>query len=602
MIRALITRPAEDAADIARALEARGVAVTIEPLLTIRPKAGVRIDMTGVQALLFTSANGARTFAEKSAVRDLPAFAVGDVSAEVLRQLGFSRVESAGGNIDELERLVRSRLDPKRGKLLHAAGTSVAGDLAGRLTRAGFAVERLQLYDAEPAQELGEAARAEIAAGRIDWVLVFSPRTAAAFASVVERAGLAEAARTMTLVALSDAVAKAAALPFRDIAVAADPTRAAVLAMVDDLIAAKVLMTETKPAAPPPPPRRSAPLLVAAVTGAVVAAAVAGAVIVPWQHLGIAVAPMIAVAAVDLAPLTQRLDKVEAAVAALGRRLDGVAAEAERAGAKASAAAEAAAARPAESPAAAAPVDLGPIEKKLASLEQSLAAAVAAATRPGEPPPVVVPVDLGPIEKKLAALDQSLAELGRRAAANADAERRLIEVERLARTDRRLDVTALAALKIGEALASGRPYKAELALLAGVAAIEAEVKALSVRAEVGVSTRAALIERFAAAAAAAMRSADPGDDLWSQAIAKLKGLVSVRRVAPGDDLDGRLARAERALGAGDLAQALAALDGLPEGAANALAAWRADAEARLAAERALDRTIQALAAGLPRAG
>ena len=52
----------------------------------------------------------------------------------------------------------------------------------------------------------------------------------------------------------------------------------------------------------------------------------------------------------------------------------------------------------------------------------------------------------------------------------------------------------------------------------------------------------------------------------------------------------------------DLAGALASLQSLPEGAGRALAGWRADAEARVAAERALDRMTQALAAGLARAG
>lgn len=229
MIRALVTRPAEDATEIARALETRGVSVLVEPLLTIQPKDGASVDLAGVQALLFTSANGARTFAKLSPVRDLPAFAVGDGTADTLRGLGFAEVESAGGNVRDLERLARIRLDPAKGKLLHPAGTSVAGDLAARLTEAGYQVERAALYDAEPAPELSEPARAELAAGRIDWILVFSPRTAAAFASVMERAGLAEAARKMTLVALSDAVAKAAPLPFGHVAVAAEPTQAALL-------------------------------------------------------------------------------------------------------------------------------------------------------------------------------------------------------------------------------------------------------------------------------------------------------------------------------------------------------------------------------------
>lgn len=548
MIRALVTRPKEDSAELIRALEQRGITAVAEPLLTIRPKDGVAIDTAGVQALLFTSANGARTFAAASTMREVPAFAVGDATASQLRDLGFARVESAEGDVEDLERLVRRRLDPTRGKLLHAAGSSVAGDLAGRLQAVGFEVERVQLYDADPATELSAAARAEISSGKIDWVLVFSPRTAATFASVVERAGLQEATRRMTLVALSEAAAKATTLTFQRVAVAAEPTQAALLATVDGLIA-KAPMTETRPAAPQVKRSRFLPI---AATVVAAAAMIVGTIVL------IRPTPTTVAASVDLSPVLQRLDKIEAAVASLGQRVDGVATEARQAGAKASAAADAAAARPAE-------------------------------------PSPAAPVDLGPIERKLSALEQSLADVARRPTIAADTEKRLAEVERLAKAERNVDAAALAALKLGDALNAGRPYKAELALFANTPGIEAEVKTLMARAETGVPSRATLIERFPAAAAAASRNADRGDDLLSQAVAKLKGLVQIRRVSPGDDLDGKLARAELLLKSGDLAGALAALDGLPEGAVQALASWRADAQARLDAERALDRATQSIA-------
>jgi uroporphyrinogen-III synthase len=552
MTRALVTRPAEDAAEITKALEARGISVLAEPLLTIKAKEGVAIDTAGVQALLFTSANGARAFASSSPVRDLPAFAVGDATAETLRTRGFAKVESAKGDVEELEKLVRRRLDPTRGKLLHAAGSAVAGDLAGRLAQAGFTVDRVPLYDAEPAERLSDIARAEIAAGRIDWVVVFSPRTAAGFASVIERAGLEDAARKMTLVALSDAVAKAAKLAFRHVAVAADPTQAALLRTIDELMATKAPMTESKPA--PLPPQSRVPLYLAA--AALVVAVIAGALAITPRS------PATSAPTVDLSPLMQRLDSIETTIAGLGRRLDGVAAEASQAGAKAD----------------------------------------AAASRPSEAAPAAPPVDLRPLEARLAGLERSLADVARRAASIAEAERRLAEVEKAAKAERSVDAAAVTALRLGEALASGRPYKAELALLSSTPGIEAEIRTLQTRAETGIPSRAALLERFPAAAAAAARNADRGDDAWSQMMAKARGLVQVRRMTPGEDLDGRLAQAELALKGGDLGRALAATEKLPEGATQALAAWRADARARYDAERALERISQTLAASAARSG
>jgi len=575
--------------------------VLAEPLLTIRPKDGISVDTNGVQALLFTSANGARAFASSSKTRDLPAFAVGDTTAETLAKLGFAKVESAKGDVEDLEKLVRRRLDPTRGKLLHAAGSTVAGDLAGRLTAVGFVVDRVPLYDSEPAEKLSDRARAEIAAGQIDWVLVFSPRTAAGFASVVERAGLADAVQMMTLVALSDAVAKAARLKFRQVAVAAEPTQAALLKTVDGLMAPKPPTTESRPVPPTPvPPQSRAPLFVA--VAALVVAVIAGALAmkprtVPVTSSAPANAPV--AQTVDLSPLTQRIEAIESSLATLGQRLDGIAGQAREADAKADAA-TAAVARPGEAALTRPPVDLAPLEKRVTDLERSPVDLVPLEKRITDLERS--PVDLAPLEQRLTGLERTLADVARRAASIAEAEKRLTEVERVARADRQVDTAAVTTLRLGEALSSGRPYKAELALLSRTPGIEAEIRTLQARAETGIPSRAALLERFPAVAAAAARNADRGDDAWSQMMAKARGLVQVRRMTPGEDLDGRLAQAELALKNGDLGRALVATERLPEGAAQAIAPWRADALARFEAERALDRISQALAAGAARAG
>src|SRR5262249_45866543 len=146
LMRALITRPREDSERLAEALAKRGIESLIEPLLTVVPVADAPIALDRVQALLFTSANGARAFATRRPERHLATFAVGDATAVALRAAGFTRVESAGGDVEDLARLVKARLDPTKGALLHIAGTAVAGDLAGVLRAAGFAVERAALY------------------------------------------------------------------------------------------------------------------------------------------------------------------------------------------------------------------------------------------------------------------------------------------------------------------------------------------------------------------------------------------------------------------------------------------------------------------------
>ena len=234
-MRALVTRPREDAEGTAARLADRGFAVRIEPLLDIVPVEGVAVDSRGVQGILATSANGIRALSRVLPDRALPVWAVGDASARTARDLGYGTVASAGGDVDTLAALIKARVDPAAGVLLHAAGSAVAGDLGGGLAAAGYQVRRLVLYRARVAEGLSDGLAAELAAGSLDIALFFSPRTAATFVTLTTAAGLAAACGRLTAFALSPAVAQAlAALPWRSVVTAAAPTQAALFAALDD--------------------------------------------------------------------------------------------------------------------------------------------------------------------------------------------------------------------------------------------------------------------------------------------------------------------------------------------------------------------------------
>jgi len=235
-MRVLVTRPREDAAGLVADLEARGHAVMLEPLLTIRPRdpADWPAGHENAQALLVTSANGARAFARLDARRDLPVYAVGDASAAAARALGFAEVHSAAGNVEDLAALVQRRLDPAQGPLLHPAAGRLAGDLQGALGAAGFVVLRAVLYDAVPVAALSADCMRALNDGLIDAATFFSPRTAAGFVTLVEAAGRTDTCRRVGAVCLSPAVAEAlGGLDWRRIVVAERPDQAALLAGLD---------------------------------------------------------------------------------------------------------------------------------------------------------------------------------------------------------------------------------------------------------------------------------------------------------------------------------------------------------------------------------
>jgi uroporphyrinogen-III synthase len=245
-MQVLITRPVEDSGPLAALLAARGVVAVGEPLLAIRPIPGAAPDLDGVQALLFTSANGARAFAAASARRDLSVFAVGDATAEAARRLGFGRVESAGGAVEALAALAAARLDPGGGDLLHAAGSVVAGDLAALLGPRGFRVRRAVLYAAEPAAAISPATAAALRERRIDAAFFFSPRTAARFVTLVRAVRLDETCGAVTAFSLSPAVARELApIVWARVIVAATPDQAALLAAFDDFLAGRHAAADT---------------------------------------------------------------------------------------------------------------------------------------------------------------------------------------------------------------------------------------------------------------------------------------------------------------------------------------------------------------------
>jgi uroporphyrinogen-III synthase len=234
-MRILLTRPCEDSEPLAERLRRQGHEVVQAPLLEIRLLPDAALDLDGVQALLLTSANGARALPADAAIRVLPVIAVGASTARAARAAGFVHVASADGDVAGLAALVTERLNPAVGALLHVAAGHVAGDLAGRLGEAGFQVRRAILYEAVAAETLPAAAAAALRQG-VDAVLFYSPRTALTFAKLATEAGLSRTCGGTEALCLSQAVADAAReLDWRAVRVAPQPDQEALLALLDQV-------------------------------------------------------------------------------------------------------------------------------------------------------------------------------------------------------------------------------------------------------------------------------------------------------------------------------------------------------------------------------
>lgn len=255
-MKLLVTRPALDAGPLSDLLTAAGHTILLDPLLSIRFRDRGALELDGATGLLFTSGNGVRAFAALSKRRDLPAYAVGDRTAALARELGFERIESADGDVPALVALVRAHRKPEDGLLVHISGHDVAGELAQSLEAAGYGVRRAVLYDAEPAADLAPATRTALGTGTLDGVLLFSPRTARHFVALMHLSGLSGRAGRLQAWCLSPAVAQALdGLTLGQIHIAAQPTQAALLSLVPPAAALapkEDVLTEAPPPKTPP--------------------------------------------------------------------------------------------------------------------------------------------------------------------------------------------------------------------------------------------------------------------------------------------------------------------------------------------------------------
>jgi uroporphyrinogen-III synthase len=620
-MRVLITRPEREATTLATALSQRGHVPVIAPLFhleILHPPADFAASLAACQGVLLTSANGARALAEASEQRGRPILAVGDTTAATAEGLGFSAVTSAAGDAAALAGLVRQRLDPKAGPLVHVSGVDQALDLAEALSRHGFDVRRFALYDARAEATLPDSARAALQARALDAATFFSPRAASQFAKLVGESGLADSLRSVTAIGISPAaLAPLGKLPFKATVSAARPTRQAVLDEIDRLAEAGVqgqaIMSDTASSPPPlepmPPPvqvRRGLGVFGAFVIGLVTAVIVlAGAVIslpfwpeqvqVLWRGQAVippaptpaldlqsvqAAANAVANAAVETArrDLTARLDDLEKRLRALS-------------------------ATAAEKPAGSDPA-VAELRSRVEALEGRPAAAPPTGT-PAAPPAMpageadkeiaVLRAEITTLHTALQALDQSVTGQREQTKALGEAMGTRNAGEQKALVAARASAVIGVAARLSAALDSGLPFAADLNLLAPLAQGDAKLTevaaALQPYAQAGVASRAALAASFPAVAKAALADDVADDSFGERLLGKVRSIVSLRRVGddvPGDSAEAKLARAEAALDAGDLAKAVDLMKSLPPQTAKATSAWLARAEAHLAAKRAID--------------
>ena len=211
MTRVLVLRPEPGAEETVQRARALGLDARAVPLFAIDPVPwSPPPEASGFDGLLLTSANAVRFGGEQlRTLRGLPAYAVGEASAEAARDAGFDIKATGEAGVDRLLDSIDGDL-----RLLHLCGIDRRDPAHAR--------QRITTLPVYRANAIGRPAL-----GTLDDIvaLIHSPRAARRFAELVEdRPGV-------TIAAISQAAADAAGSGWRAVEVADSPTDEALLAL-----------------------------------------------------------------------------------------------------------------------------------------------------------------------------------------------------------------------------------------------------------------------------------------------------------------------------------------------------------------------------------
>jgi uroporphyrinogen-III synthase len=205
-MRILLTRPEADARRSAQRLAALGHDVVIVPLFEIVATGALQPDGAFTR-LLATSAHAFDVSHDTNDLKALRLDVVGARTAAAARESGFSRVETAAPDAKSLAiAIARENALPQ--DFLYLAGRERHPDLEAALGALGHRVTPWLVYAAREtdtaAAQLNELWQEQ----RIDAVLHFSPRSAALYVALAEKAGLTAAALAPLQIAISPRAAR----------------------------------------------------------------------------------------------------------------------------------------------------------------------------------------------------------------------------------------------------------------------------------------------------------------------------------------------------------------------------------------------------------
>lgn len=236
----LLTRALDKSKRTAAQLACDGHDAVLSPVLDMVPTgaiwpAGVIDGVIATSARAFELLSAEPDWPLPEARRLLPLLLVGERTGEAARERGFDGPPLIGPDVKALAREIAARF-PTPCRFVYLAGRDRKPDLEDSLAEIGHTIEPIEVYAAQPAESLTEAALAFARTGEIGVVLHYSRRSTDIFLGLARNASLG-LSRINHVCISHDAAAPLLTAGIHEVLIAKTPDEQAMFAIVNALAA-----------------------------------------------------------------------------------------------------------------------------------------------------------------------------------------------------------------------------------------------------------------------------------------------------------------------------------------------------------------------------
>ncbi len=181
----LFTRPLEDSKTMIFKFKLLGHIVSHIPLLSVEKVNYKEINYSKYNGIIFTSTNAIKNLDSKMIDKNINCFCVGEVTESYAKKIGFQKIFSANGNVNNLKEIILRNFKSSDGKLLYVSGETISFELDKRLISQNYNVERLVNYKTNHIEKFDNILIEKLKKKIPDIVYIYSENSAKSFLKLI---------------------------------------------------------------------------------------------------------------------------------------------------------------------------------------------------------------------------------------------------------------------------------------------------------------------------------------------------------------------------------------------------------------------------------